>query len=96
MESYPYIRIRYPQAPRPTGITLSIPGGIERALTRNRLPDTAEAFLPESETWVVLAQHPAVAAVLSRHKAPQVVEEDPGASRWRQRLQGVQRWAAAL
>jgi hypothetical protein len=100
MESRPYLRIRFPLSPRPRGVTLSIPGGIERALRQNRLPEGAEAFLPEADTWVVLAEHPAVAAVLSRWVTPREspVEEDsdPGASQWRRHLQAVQRWAAAL
>ena len=100
MESRPYIRIRFPLAPRPGGVTLSIPGGIERALRQNRLPVGAEAFLPEMETWVVLAEHPAVAAVLSRLNPPPETpvqeDTDPGASHWRRHLQAVQRWAAAL
>jgi len=63
MESRPYIRIRFLRTPRPTGVTLSIPGGIERALLRNRLPEGAEAFISETETWAPLAEHPVVASV---------------------------------
>lgn len=63
MESKPYIRIRFLHAPRPTGVTLSIPGGIERALLKNRLPEGAEAFIPETETWAPLGEHPAVASL---------------------------------
>ena len=100
MESRPYIKIRFPQAPRPRGITLSIPGGIERALRQNRLPEGAEAFLPEMETWVVLADHPAVVAVLSRlnpsRESSVQGDTDPDAWLWRRHLQSVQRWAAAL
>jgi hypothetical protein len=99
MESRPYLRIRFPLSPRPRGVTLSLPGGIERALRQNRLPEGAEAYLPETETWVVLAEHPAVAAVLSRLNAPRdtpVQDTDPGTSLWRRHLQAVQQWAAAL
>jgi hypothetical protein len=100
MESYPYLRIRFSPAPRPRGVTLSNPGGIERALRQNRLPEGAEAFVPETDTWVMLAEHPAVAAVLSRLDPPQETpvqgESDPGAAVWRRHLHAVQRWAAAL
>ena len=99
MESRPYLRIRFPLAPRPRGVTLSLPGGIERALRQNRLPEGAEAYQPETGTWVVLAEHPAVAAVLSRLSTPRdtpVQDTDSSASFWHQHLQSVQQWAAAL
>ena len=98
MASHPYIRIRFPQSARPAGVTLSIPGGIERALRQDRLPGTAEAFLPDTETWVPLAEHPAVAAIQARTEAPSILQAvgDQGASGWRRQLQAVQRWAAAL
>lgn len=82
------------------GVTLSVPDGITRALRQSRLPDTAEGFVPDTGTWVPLEGHPAVVAVLSRAKAAPASRDEeargPGASRWRDRLQAVQRWAAAL
>jgi len=91
MEFRPYLRIRFPRAPRPTGVTLSVPGGIERALVNNRLPEGAEAFIPETETWAPLPEHPVVAAILSARSARPASE-----SGWRKSLQEVHRWAAAL
>lgn len=60
----PYLRIRFPR-PRPCGATLSVPGGVARAIRRGGLPGDAEALVPEIESWVPVAQHPAVALLSS-------------------------------
>ena len=60
MKAYPYIRIRFPHSDRVTGVTLSVPCGVERALQRGRLPEDAEAFISETDSWIPLAEHPAV------------------------------------
>ena len=68
----PYLRIRF-QRPRSCGATLSVPGGLVRALEQGRLPADAEALVPEFETWVPVSQHPAVALLnLSHSREPEV------------------------
>lgn len=87
----------FPRRPRPTGVTLSLPGGLDRALKRKRLPGVAEAFLAETETWVMLTEHPAVAALAASSDTPQVVEDgERAALLWHRDLHAVERWAAAL
>jgi hypothetical protein len=42
-----------------------MPGGLERAVRQGRLPEDAEGYVTDTETWVPLADHPAVTAALS-------------------------------
>ena len=87
IESSPYIRIRFPREQRFCHVTLSLPGGVERALQQGSLTDSAEALLPEIGSWVPLAEHPEVAPI---------VASQAGLTGWRKRLAGVSQWAAAL
>jgi hypothetical protein len=42
-------------------VTLSLPGGIERALRNGRLPDEAIVWHAPADVWIPLTMHPAVA-----------------------------------
>lgn len=42
-----------------------MPGGLDRAVRQGRLPEDAEGYMTDTETWVPLAEHPAVTAALS-------------------------------
>jgi hypothetical protein len=82
-----YLRIRFPREQRVCHVTLSVPGGVGRALDHGNLPTEAEALLPEIETWVPLREHPDVTPILGA---------TPGPSGWPERLASVQGWAGAL
>ena len=66
MDQTPYLRIRYQRDEHSCGVTLSIPSGLERALTLGRLPEDAEAQVKDSLTWVPLSSHPSVVPIVAR------------------------------
>ena len=87
MDSSAYLRIRFPREQRLCHVTLSVPGGVERALDHGRIPPGAEAMMREIDTWVPLREHPEVRPIFGSRS---------GLSGWRKRLASVQQWAAAL
>lgn len=66
MDQTPYLRIRYQRDEHSCGVTLSIPSGLERALTLDRLPKDAEAQVTESLSWVPLRSHPSAVPIVAR------------------------------
>jgi hypothetical protein len=78
MDRSHYLHVHIPGRGR---VTLSLPGGIERAILSGRLPADAQVWHERKECWIPLAHHPVMtqllqASCLPRHEDPPGLEPE--------------------